>query len=48
MTTLYLKNLAGDLTQVCHNPIEESLLDLRQKLGKILNLEDIWRIQFLD
>lgn len=48
MNTLYLKNLAGDLTQVSHNPIEENLFNLRQKLGKILNLEDIWRIQFLD
>ncbi len=48
MNTLYLKNLAGDLIQVCHNPVEETLFHLRQKLGKILNVEDIWRIQFLD
>jgi len=48
MATLYLKNLAGDLIQVLHDPKEETLWDLRRKLQKILNLDDPWRIQFLD
>lgn len=46
--TLYLKNLAGDIIQILHNVKEETQWDLRQKLQKILNLDDPWRIQFLD
>ena len=34
MKTLYLKNLAGDLTQILHNTEDETQWDLRQKLQK--------------
>lgn len=48
MNSLYLKNTAGDITKILHNPKEETFLDLRQKLQKILNIDDPLRIHFLD